>query len=93
MPNKYYVLEVQRFDYNECNEHSGSKGKSLHIGYMNKVFNTKRNACEYYDKYNPHMRPLNSLENYRSDWDPSTRLMYVIREYFYEYLTISPFEN
>jgi|TARA_B110000967_G_scaffold201587_1_gene239092 hypothetical protein len=93
MRNKYYVLEVQRFDHNESNEHSGSMGKSIHIGYMNKVFNTKRDACEYYDKYNPHMRSLNAVESYRSDWDPYTRLMYVVRDYCYEYLTISSFEN
>ena len=88
-----YVLEVQRFHPNESNEQASYRGKSEHIGYMNKIFKTKKEACDYYDRYNTHMRRLNAIETYRSDWDPRNRLMYVVREYFYEYLTISSFEN
>jgi hypothetical protein len=40
-----YILEVQKFDWRE---------KSEHVGYMNKIFNTKQEASDYYDKFNPH---------------------------------------
>jgi hypothetical protein len=39
------------------------------------------------------MPPLNNENNWCSDWDPKTWLMYIVREHFYEYLRILPFEN
>jgi len=78
-----YILEVQRFN----------NGESEHIGYINNLFNTKEEACNYYDKYNPHMRSLNAHDTWCSDWDPRTRLMYIVREHFYECLKVSPFED
>ena len=39
------------------------------------------------------MRPLNGHHTYRSDWDHDTHLLYVIREYGDEYLSIPPFEE
>jgi hypothetical protein len=79
-----YVLEVQKMEWNS---------KSQHIGYMNKIFETQHDACIYYNKFNQHMSPMSIKNNYCSDWDPSTYLMYIVRQHFYEYLHIAPFEN
>ncbi len=88
-----YILEVQKYNPDGHNAHPEWNGKSEHIGYLNKVFRTQHEACDYYDSFNPHMRPLNSHNNWRSDWDPNSNLMYIVRERFYEYLKISPFED
>ena len=88
-----YILEVQKINTESDNDYSERKGKSEHIGYMNKVFRTKQGAGTYYDKFNPHMRSLNEANNWCSDWDPNTFLMYIVRERFYEYLKISSFED
>ncbi len=87
-----YILEVQRFDINGHKEHPEWCGKAQHIGYMNKIFKTKQEACNYYDKFNPHMRSLNAHKTWCSDYDPNTNLMYIVREHFYEYLKIPPFD-
>ena len=79
-----YILEVQKFCYNF---------KSEHIGYMNKIFETKQDAAIYYNNFNPHMPALNITTKWCSDWDPNTYLMYIVREHFFEYLHIAPFEN
>jgi len=79
-----YILEVQRFEWN---------GKSEHVGYMNKIFKTKQEASDYYDKFNPHMRSLHAHNSWCSDWDPSSYLMYIVRERYYEYLKIPAFED
>ena len=55
------------------------------------VFKTKQRAADYYDQYNPHMRPLNAHHTWRSDWDPTTDLRYIVREYYSEHLSIAPF--
>ena len=88
-----YILEVQKFNSDGHILHPEWNGKSEHIGYMNKLFKRKQDACEYYNKYNQHMRLLNAHNDWCSDWDPKTYLMYIVREYFYEYLKISPFED
>lgn len=47
---------------------------------MKGKFKTKKNAASYYNRHNPHMRPLNGDNNYyRSDWDPNTKLLYIVR--------------
>ena len=79
-----YILEVQKMEWNL---------KSHHKGYMNIVFETKQDAANYYNKYNPHMLQLNNKNNWCSNWDPETYLMYIVREHFYETLHIKPFEN
>lgn len=86
-----FILEVQRYDTNENNIHPEWCGRCEHIGYMNYVFKTKQAACDYYDKHNPHMRSLNAHNTWRSDWDPDTKLLYVVREHYAEYLKIPPF--
>jgi hypothetical protein len=82
------MLEVQKY----CNDNSLINGKFEHIGYMNKIFKTKKNACEYYDKFNPHMRSLDAHNNWISDWVPKTFLRYIIRIYSGECLNIDKFE-
>jgi len=39
------------------------------------------------------MRSLNAHNNWCSDWDSNSHLMYIVRERFYEYLKIPPFED
>jgi len=79
-----YILEVQKMEWNS---------KTRHIGYMNIVFETKQEAANYYNKFNSHMLPITNENRWCSDWDPETYLMYIIREHFYEYLNITPFEK
>jgi hypothetical protein len=91
--NNFYVLEVIRFNTDEDGENGYvNKGTKLeHIGYMNIKFKTKKDACSYYDKCNPHMRKLNTYGNYKSDWDPNTKLLYIVRKYYGIYASIPPF--
>ncbi len=86
-----YILEVQRFDSDGHITHPEWNGKFEHIGYMNILFRTKKEASDYYDNFNTHMRSLNAHNSWYSDWDPNTRLRYVVRNYSGEYLKISPF--
>ena len=66
-----YTLEVVEFPR--------EPGCEKHIGYMNIVFKTKRQAVRYYDAWNPHLR---SIQIGYSDWDPKTFRRYIIREDF-----------
>ncbi len=88
-----YILEVQRFDLDGHRSHPEWNGKCEHIGYINKLFKTKDDAVEYYDRYNPHMRSLNAHKTWRSDWDPKTHLLYVVRQYGGKYLKIDGFDK
>lgn len=89
-----YVLEVQEFTSRGKAEVAiAMNGIFTHIGYMDKVFLSKQEACEYYDIYNKHMRSLNAHGTWKSDWDPDTYLRYVVREYDGECRTIQPFAN
>ncbi len=83
MATNNYVLEVLEF----ITEKEGNNGwlvqggKMKHIGYMKAKFKTKEDAVSYYNRNNPHMRSLNNCENnYCSDWDPNTKLLYIIRD-------------
>ncbi len=82
MSTGLYVLEVVRF----ITEKDGPEGwfakggKLEHIGYMKAKFKTKKDACSYYDRNNPHMRNLNTHNTYESDWDPETKLQYIVRK-------------
>ena len=72
MAKAKYVLEVLEFI---------TGGKIKHIGYMKGKFKTKNDAVSYYNRHNPHMRSLNgSNNNYCSDWDPNTKLLYIVRD-------------
>lgn len=87
-----YILEVQKFDVDSWNQHPEWSGKSEHIGYMNIVFKTKIDAANYYFKHNPHMRPISARHSWKSDWDPTTYLQYIVRDHYNEYLRIQPFD-
>lgn len=88
-----YILEVQQFFMDGHITHPEWNGKKEHIGYMNKVFNTKQEAAEYYHTHNPNMRRISAEFRWKSDWDPKTELLYIIREYTGEFLKMPPFEN
>lgn len=82
-----YVLEVQK-----AIEVSNISSKIFeHVGYMKALFKTKQSACNYYDTYNKHMRSLNAHDTWCSDWDPVTKLRYVVRKHNNECKTIDPF--
>jgi len=83
-----YVLEVQEF----IPEPLQDKG-FVHVGYMDRVFKSKIEAIEYYDKYNSHMRSINQYKNLCSDWDPDTYLRYIVRRYHGERKTMVSFED
>ena len=70
-----YILEAYQYKMNEPMQH---------VGYVNKVFKTKQEASNYYDKFNPHMRSLNAHNTWCSDYDPVTGIMYVVTEGFHE---------
>jgi hypothetical protein len=89
---KPYILEVQKFTSGGKSEVAiQMNGIFTHIGYMDKIFLSKQEACDYYDIYNKHMRSLNAHGTWSSDWDPYSRLRYVVRKYDGEVRTISPF--
>lgn len=89
---KLYILEVQKFTSGGKSEVAiAMNGIFTHIGYMDKVFQNKQEACEYYDIHNKHMRSLNAYGTWSSDWDPNTSLRYVVRKFDGECRTIAPF--
>ena len=67
-------------------------GRFEHMGYMRAHFQTKEDACSYYDRHNSHMRPLNLFGNYRSNWDPRNNLIYIVREDYELVKTVAPFD-
>ena len=79
-----YFLEVQRREEN---------GGYIHMGYMNRLFFTEKDASLYYKKYNPHMRGINAHGTNTSDWHPQTKLRYRIHAYRYENLNIKSWDE
>ena len=77
------VLEVVEFT---------EAGTFVHVGYMNAKFQTRKDAASYYNRHNPHMRSLNAHNTWASDWDPVTRLKYIVREDYNVQQTIAPFD-
>jgi hypothetical protein len=87
---KSYVLEVVRF---VTQKQDGENINFKHVGYMNVKFKTKKDACDYYGRCNPHLRPLNAYGDYKSDWDPETELLYIVRRYYVLFASIPPFPS
>jgi len=93
MTKTTYVLEVLEF----ITEKEGDNGwlalggEMKHIGYMKGLFKRKKDAVSYYDRHNPHMRSLNAHNNYKSDWDPNTKLFYIVRDNYFINATIDCF--
>ena len=75
-----FVLEVIRFFPSSQEIYSFIDGKEEHVGYMKAKFKTKEDACSYYNRNNLHMRKLNAHGDYKSDWDPITKLLYIVRK-------------
>ena len=76
-----YVLQVVKFITEGDSSWKSNEGKKCeHVGFMKAKFKSKSDCCTYYDRYNPHMRSLNALGTYASDWDPNTKLMYIVRK-------------
>lgn len=89
--DKTYVLEVIKNISDE--EWIKKGGKNEHIGYMQAIFKTKKDACSYYDRHNPHMRKLNAFNTYKSDYDPKTQLFYIVRKNYHLNQTVPPFSQ
>jgi hypothetical protein len=49
------------------------------VGYMDALFVDRDEARAFYERHNPHMRPMDALGV--SDCDPAARRRYVLREY------------
>jgi hypothetical protein len=88
-----YILEIQRFYYDWSSKYQEVHPKSWKVGYMDKLFDSRQEASDYYDKFNPHMRSLNTFNTWISEFDPETRLGYIVKEYTNQVLTIPPFED
>lgn len=88
MTDRRWVLEVLQYGYAEDGLPS-----IKHVGYMKKRFKTRKAAVSYYDRHNPHMRSLNAHNSYRSDWDPRTHLLYVVRKDHLVDATVDGFPN
>ena len=95
-----YMFEVQKYletqEVYKNFEETGHFGDYQHVGYMNVVFRSIQSALLYYAKYNKHMREIQLFERQDalySDWDPETKLRYVIRPYIGEVQTIEPFNK
>jgi hypothetical protein len=87
-----YVLEVVKYITGK-EDLITKDGRYQHVGYMKVKFETKEECCEYYDRHNPHMRRLNYLGTYISDWDPKTALLYIVREDFMLNASVAPFNQ
>lgn len=90
MSSTTYTLEVLEFQSPEDASEYTSKYK--HVGFMDARFRTKANAASYYDRHNPHMRPLNAHNTWVSDWDPETQRAYVVRVDIDIQSTVPPFD-
>jgi len=87
-PMTSYILEVQTTLISH-----GLNGHKEHLGYINKIFETRREASYYYKLYNSHMSEITAESRWCSECDPQTKFVYVIREYTGELLKIPQFEN
>lgn len=86
MARANYVLEVLEYVTEKQEDNAlQQNGKIKHIGYMKAKFKTKKHAVSYYNRHNTHMRCLNAYNTYKSDWDPETKLLYIVRD---DYLII-----
>ena len=87
-----YVLEVCEFLHFDDVITKNMNSTINHVGYMKGKFKTKEDAASYYDRHNPHMRSLCGCGGaYRSDWDPKTRLLYIVRDDYLINATIDCF--
>lgn len=84
-----FVLEVVRFVL----EVEGQEAALFeHVGYMRAAFKRRKDAASYYGRHNPHMRALDAHGTWTSDWDPQTRLAYIVRDDRDVVQTVPPFD-
>lgn len=95
MSKANYVLEVCEFiiEKEGVNGWLAQGGKIKHVGYMKGKFKTKKDAISYYDRHNPHMRSLNAHNTYMSDWDPNTKLLYIVRDDYHINMRVDCFSD
>lgn len=86
-----FILEVQKHHPIETQEYPEWCGIYEHMGFMNAVFKTKKEAILYYDKHNPQMKSLAQCKDQVSDIDEHTQLRYIVRKNNSECLKIPPF--
>lgn len=88
-----WVFEVVRF-IDDQQMMQMMTAKYEHIGYMKVMFRRKKDAMMYYKDHNPHMREIvksPSTKIYYSDYDPETKLAYIIRKFCGVAMTVDPF--
>lgn len=86
-----WCLEVVRF-LTDPDEWRDAGGKLVHVGYMDAAFRTRKDAAAYYDRHHAgRMRALNAYGTWESDWDPDTRLKYIVRKDHMVALTVPSF--
>jgi hypothetical protein len=85
-----YILEIQKYDDEMFHPFRERNGLFIHVGYMDKSFRTKHEACLYYDQHNPHMRSLNVNGDGISDTDSKTKLRYIVRNGYWEFFCVAP---
>ena len=88
---KGYTLEVQRYTDNRWKTNPRFQ-KFEHIGYMQCLFKSRKQACAYYDYWNADLRPINEHGTYCSSRNPDTNLRYIVRKFYRETQTIPPFD-
>ena len=93
MSKANYVLEVCEFIIEKEGDNGwlAQGGKIKHIGYIKGKFKTKKDAISYYDRHNPYMRSLNAHNTFMSDWDPVTKLLYIVRDDYLINMTVDCF--
>lgn len=81
-----YCFEVLEYD---TTSHTFS-----HLGYMDKTFCSKEEACDYYNFHCPHMNKMCKNSCYSSSFDPlNGNRAYIIREDYNMYSSIPSFEH
>lgn len=85
-----WCLEILRFVHDV--DQGGTGNKLTHVGYMDAHFKTRNDAASYYNRHNPHMRPLNAHGTWISDWDPDTHFKYAVRKDHHVAMTVAPFD-
>jgi hypothetical protein len=86
---EYYTatdMNQKIFDIMDIDLENGGKeiGYMYKLGYMKKTFKTKKEACNYYDYHNPHMRSVSICKDFVSDWDVDTKMRYIVRNLYWE---------
>ncbi|CAH6419588.1 Hypothetical protein POVR2_LOCUS94 [uncultured virus] len=69
---KKYILEAQSFE---------GRGAFVHVGHVDWLFDSKKQAAKFYRRYQPGMRDINAHDTWTSDWHPQTKLRFVLHKH------------